>query len=693
MAVAGLHNVSAFGPSFFGESRPNTRASALFQMWRELENEHVINQSLRSRQQIRNGSDTECSTTPKSIIRQGSENSDDLSQHSLESENQDEHEDNNSIISDDLGETERERVRQIFREWMSNGSKVHSSYGQKFCGPEMNARRPIRKLCGRQTLLDLLMWAQTERKNELLGLAERRPVSGFAHRNRIQALLRGRFLRNERVVQDERPSSRGATELGLLRQRHTVSDLREEFQSKLDRCVSITSLNSSEPESESTTSSDSKSVADFNRNGQEFETQVTEADNIVHDEVLGTEDGSESSLLECEVTNGYYDRITDLESDSQDNSAHVEGFREPVIEIENNNSEMRSDEDDDSGDDDDLEAAIWQEGYAYDEPFENNVEVINQESSSHVVDWPRNDLQEAIDTWLDMPSGRINTFYPPDDDDSAHGMEIRELFSRRRVSSLLGSSFRESLNQVLQSHRERLVGRASDDWELENNNTSSFPELIQQEQEQQQQTNDTDADANEWNPFDEEFQGTNWSEDNSNLHLETECEVINELKIDMVRLQQRMNNMQNMLEACMEMQIELQHSVSQELSAALNRPLFSRDEEDASEDNRLPNESQLDFVRKGICCVCRDSKIDSLLYSVGTCARVRNALIIWSGVTGSAPCVGPRQLRRSKLISSSNDENKTKQNQTKQLIYTYIGEIAKNRMMHLLLRVVPIPGR
>lgn len=157
MALAGLHTVSMLDSSFLRESqsptsrrqgnveRLSTRASSILQMWRELEDEHLLNHARervreRLRQQRNVDSNTNISSTNMSESR-GSENQGSLEDAS-ESENEfgswsherlgtqnghEDHESSSREQSPDMGEVERERVRQIVRGWMESGLPDHSS--------------------------------------------------------------------------------------------------------------------------------------------------------------------------------------------------------------------------------------------------------------------------------------------------------------------------------------------------------------------------------------------------------------------------------------------------------------------------------------------------------------------------------------------------------------------------------------
>ncbi|WMV35770.1 hypothetical protein MTR67_029155 [Solanum verrucosum] len=743
-------------------------------MWRNLEGEHGVNNSrarcgerkIQQRTDIENSN----STGPFLLYDQGIvmgnasfEGANEACNGRVASQSQTvletESEDNRSILSDqssDLGEIERERVRQVFQDWMSTGVKDHSQslsvshknncLGAPWLGEnerervriirewvkiniqqsgagsprdegaadtgsqfeqvrdgslvnhsENGERKSVRMYCGRKALLDLLMKFQMERQREIQGLLESKPVSNFTYRNRIQSLLKGRFLRNERLMtSDERTTSDAASELGILRQSHTVSYLRKEILSRLvDNARNSTKdvqLNASSTDdlnrhhrSEQSQSNNEQEIIDESYDQSELDSEERETDgshvvgnseSITSEEVnqqnsvdqiaehsnqiAAVESGSRGHVREdhepfhdndaprseASDTHEVYDHSHGLISstfedyvwqvlssqaeDPQDvvtdheegNLRQSEAPYELVIEHGESKQMSSSEHNETTNNTTEDMSGSWQEDSAnhwYPDSSENDTEEqIYEQEHEH---WQSND-------WLDMPSsqnagsmGRVDSFYMPDDD-SVYNIELRELLSRRRVSNLLQSGFRESLDQLIQSYVER-QGHASE-WYMDG--TSSSPDDTDHELLQEYDNQDGPQINSESNPF-----------AMTSLHVEpslqligTDWEIIHELRNDMVRLQQRMNNMQKMFEKCMEMQVELQRTVHQNVSAALNRYACSTDI-DACEDSV---QSKWDNVRKGICCLCSNSSIDALLYRCGhmcTCLKCAEKLIQRNG--------------------------------------------------------------
>ncbi|KAJ1397770.1 Zinc finger, RING-type [Sesbania bispinosa] len=837
MAIAGLRSVSVLDPSFLRDShsqssrrggdgrRGSTRSSSLLQMWREIEDEHVVSpvQGRAGEVLLEQRSDgltadlSQEDTVDSQELGQGhvledavlGENeSETWSQSQSQNESHDGHEDlNNSSCenSSDLGEVERERVRQIFREWMNSGARDHgsnisrrnNSSRREWLGEteqervriirewvqmssqqrsvssgenreELSAeidiqiervrdglvinqnegqtehmRRSIRKLCGRQVMLDMLKKAERERQREIQELLDHQAVSHFPHRNRIQALLRGRFLRNDRSVDHNRSTSVAESELGLLRRRQTVSGLREGFFSKKDNtgCSQATG---------NLSDTSSNIDVDFNTNEQtgassshmvlSVHSGQSEPNNRGSNG-LGISDGQnclqgttcENFDRQDSAAHAERDQLQCLQIDPEDRqssfSVGVERMDDtgqnvvvlPVedsanelthqsLQIENsensNNQEFSevhneqselgnivNGENNSSNHNNHMEVNIvddvnWIESGAQEgeqtEDIENEVsgwlhsniewqnstdESMDDNQISHTTnEWPENSLanedgensrlqeapevwqedgsfQEAVENWLGGPSdhesapgGRVHGFYFPDDD-NVYSVELRELLNRRSVSNLLHSSFRESLDQLIQSYVER-QGHTHIEWELQETAPSSASveqDLEQQSRDQivgQEGTVNSSLDLPSlpippplplW---DQHPHRDNWTHnDINNQRLGIDWEIINDLRIDMARLQQRMNNMQRMLEACMDMQLELQRSIRQEVSAALNRSAGSSGIHDFESPD---DKSKWECVRKGLCCICCESNIDSLLYRCGhlcTCSKCANELL------------------------------------------------------------------
>ncbi|XP_029129859.1 LOW QUALITY PROTEIN: uncharacterized protein LOC109811595 [Cajanus cajan] len=830
MAVAGVHNVTVLESTFLREShsqssgrqgdggRGGTRSSSVLQMWREIEDEQVVRQ-VQGRpgevllQQRSDGLDVDLSqeNMPESNHREGhmiedavlgENNSKTWSQS--QNEFHDEHEElnNSSRENSDFGEVERERVRQIFREWMNSGSRAHASNGsqgnngsrgewlgeteqervsivrewvqmssqqrgvssgenreeqssetgtQIECvregfvvnqseGQTEHARRGIRKLRGRQVLLDMLKKAEMERRREVHELLDHRAVSHFPHRNRIQALLRGRFLRNDRSVDNNRSTSIAESELGLLRQKQTVSGLREGFFFRKDQFgCSQTASNPSDTSSESdidantfeqTGASSSQVVPTVHSEQSEHNNDGSDGLEIPGDQICsqGTTcenldwQGSTAHVETRDSESPYFIRVergdgTGQNTDMMPTEDHSNDLTQQSLQIEDTQhgnmqelsevhteqsqwGDITNDESNLSNHDDrvysnivgdvDLIESIALEGEQQEEVIIENdgsdwhQSVDDNQLNSTANEWPQNILgsedgensrmqeqeapevwqedggfQEAVEIWLGGPSdneaapvGRIHGFYFPEDD-NVYSVELRELLSRRSVSNLLRSSFRESLDQLIQSYVER-QGHAHVEWELQETTPSS--PLAERDSGQQNRepivgpqgtvNSSLDRPLPPTPPpqpiWDRHSRHDNWSQSDINnqrlgivrsfagrncFSLADEWDIVNDLRIDMVRLQQRMNNMQRMLEACMDMQLELQRSIRQEVSAALNRSTGSSGGHDCvSTDDK----SKWECVRKGLCCICCEGNIDSLLYRCGhmcTCSKCANDLL------------------------------------------------------------------
>ncbi|KAJ9554710.1 hypothetical protein OSB04_009324 [Centaurea solstitialis] len=772
MAVAGINNVSVLESSYLGENcspasrrwgnqeRPISRTSFIRKMWRDLEGESRFREN--ERQQTNGmvnggsiGSLCSCSSgggaegEDVSVSASEVENECPRNQNQMGLQNGPEDDGNVCLQRPPaFGVAEKQRVRQVFREWGSKNCsgrafgashKNNCSRAQRLCENEckrvrtvrqwiefnaqqaepghagieeqateigcqnkqvqeglgvhharVGARRSICRLYGRQALLDLLTRFERERKKELQSLLENRPVTNFAHRNRLQSLLKGRFLWNQRFVQDKKSTSIAASELGLLRQTHTVSDLRlttvcfifkeksenllpsseilREMPEPCDSCMShegpdhctqhlqvkpkqtiqielilvlntfrkgfLSKLDKYEPSpdgSQSDTSSDSgmkypeenfqelpadivnESETPSIRNNiggthkidwetdacgspREYSSPPEERNQQVLDdeerqqkpptEFTGTRDqarrvqrkGVKSNWEELEVheaSDGHDPSETNTDSLSWHGS--IEELQEPVTEDNGSEWHHLTNAESDGG----LDAnSIDNEHEWYQETAGSDY----QESHDG---WYNNTIEDTTESWFAPQVIRTDAFYASDDD-NGNRLELRELMSRRRVSNLLQSDFRGRLDQLIQSYVERQdrASESDDEWMLE-----------REQQEQDLQSVDENDDATEAVEGPEGAHSSPPATPQTHQD-DTQWEMINGLRTDMVKLQERMSNMQMMLETCMNVQLELQRSVQQEVSSALNRSSTS----DESKPNAGKEES---------CLLCCDSNFDS----------------------------------------------------------------------------------
>ncbi|CAM0871092.1 unnamed protein product [Alopecurus aequalis] len=467
-----------------------------------------------------------------------------------------------------LGESERERVRSV-RERIrraSQGDDGGAQAGQRTAHQRDSDPPRLRER------RDVMTRMAMERQRELQGLSEHRAVSAFAHRVRIQSFLRGRFFRDGRPVHEDRTLSMATGELGQLRQSHHVARLREEV------CFRTEDITHDQAANRSGSVGAENSAAD-----SEHHSSI--------DQVLGDDNHHPES-----ATRNH--EIQTFQS-TEDQLVNAESAIPSSNDFDQENMHGYEDYSSDSGSSEqgrDREMSGSEEG-------EDGASVDDGDDEWHVID-----SQDAEPQWQSgrsfSPSTYNNWFGPPED--AVYGVELRELLRRRSVSNLLSSGFRESLDQLVQSYARR------------------------QEIDERQMPNAGPLNEDHAEHGVDEANRHSWSHRQAMHRPEFECDAIHVLREDLTGLQRGMSSMEQMLRACMEMQMEVQRSIKQEVSAALNRSMSIQ----GWAEGMLDDPSRWTLARKGTCCVCCDNQIDSLLYRCGhmcTCSKCASELLHGAG--------------------------------------------------------------
>nr|BAJ94141.1 predicted protein [Hordeum vulgare subsp. vulgare] len=637
LALTRLHPVSTLDPSAFLLSSPTApppprpqapspaAPSSLLQMWRELEHRRADAGQPFDREPSPDTPDRHRERV-RQIARRLTTSTDSPTAAAA------------TATGEWLGETERQRVRLV-REWVQMASQPRdpraASRREEPTAAERERRGEPPRLRGRQARTDVITRMSRERQRELQGLSGYHIVSQFPQRSRsrIQGLLRVRFLRNAVLpVEEERQPSVAARELGQLRQSHRVSTLRSES------AVSSQDVSPSDaPVAENVPLLDNDETeqgADFGHLTVSEDVAQTTPENVgLQEDNVDVAEAESPATTSVDIVDM---QVSQVDNGLQDETERETIFWQPSLDVRLDRWPNETADNSDRNWEDnaeELHSEIVEDDERENENLQDEHDVWHDDESHGTEENWQDDFQDAaLDTG---PIPRIENSFNLRDEANLHNMELRELLSRRSVSNLLSNGFGDSLEQLIRSYVQRR-GHAPLNWNLDTamptaNAPNGNQELVRNAENRQFQ-GPVNRPALVIPPpplpprqplWHRDLRHNTWS---SRHRVHQELDAINDLKADMNRLQQGMSSMQRMLEACMDMQLELQRSVRQEVSAALSR--FPGPEGmflDLHGDG-----TRWDQVRKGTCCVCCDTQIDSLLYRCGhmcTCSKCANELV------------------------------------------------------------------
>ncbi|XP_023003952.1 uncharacterized protein LOC111497396 [Cucurbita maxima] len=392
--------------------------------------------------------------------------------------------------SSDAGESEKVRVVDIIRRLTLTAAKpTHPSCvedndhsNESSSRSALILRERVERKClsrilrsprirGRQAFADLLLQIQRDRQKELDTLVERRAVSKFPQRGRIQSLLRLKILKRVMALEDEQQHPNLAIMPRENRRSSTIMHLREKFSGVGARSSLAEMLNANDDnKTQSDRDTHAVDTSDNHNDNQQVVANAIDSSidtvrvNPIHAVGTNDNDNDNQQIVANAITDSSIDTVRDnptpaVDTNDNDNQQVVANAIDSSIDTVHDNPIHGDDKEkiEEQGREQELDPptseATWQDtpDLNLDSPDSISGSEDREETYERTsYDW-FTDISRPRSYW----EGRRQTWYQQMLDSTSANDEIRQLIKRKTVSNCLSSGFRERMDKLMVSRLER----------------------------------------------------------------------------------------------------------------------------------------------------------------------------------------------------------------------------------------------
>ncbi|XP_021310357.1 uncharacterized protein LOC8077460 isoform X2 [Sorghum bicolor] len=484
----------------------------------------------------------------------------------------------------------------------------------------INCPRPphlvVRTVRGRRAMEELVAAMAHRRRREVAALAERHAVSRFAHKGRIQSMLRLRLLRQRGTVEDElwsqlkpvRPHQ--PKHVGELRYDSRDTNLREAnnySQQNNGKCRPDEHFcNDRVPAEEKSTDVSAEGLVDGSGNLQCDEQMKTKGDTSQKDcknFCVHSQNYSEASNFARYGEHSTIDENQFVEDISPSTTSTLHELETPSSRGDN----LRE-EDNQSINGSWEERGLWISSLGWPAPIDTMSPDSWHQDTMGDIENHNNQIQFNDRPWIDSPNSWRSLCVVTQSDYRAlsRNADICNLLESKKVSKSLESDFSNKMNQLLLTALQK---------QRQQQMMDDFGGYYDERMYWRQNDEIHDADKEASAPCSlapvshlgahqqESWQHSSFGSqhhDNQNL-LEMEVRVRGEMS----QIHHEIYELRKLVESCIASQVKMQHSIKEEVCSALR------------EAGLMPSQPDTTAAKRGDCCICHRMQVDSLLYRCG----------------------------------------------------------------------------